>query len=231
MNNNSRTSRPRLSDRVYADIVVLINKEALLEGERLPSETRLAEQLNVSRTIIRETLARLSSDGITEARRGAGSFVIRRPSSRLASHMPISDLSAILGTYEVRLVLEAEAARLAALRRSEQDMKTILATFDAFKRALRSSRPAHAEDMALHFAIMSSTSNPSFIASYKGLTQEVKRIMKAGIDISRDRSQAAVDAMIHEHQLVVEAIRLRDGDGASLAMRWHLSEGRKRLMP
>jgi GntR family transcriptional regulator, transcriptional repressor for pyruvate dehydrogenase complex len=221
----------RLSDRAYSDIVRLINEQGLGEGDRLPSETSLAEQLGVSRTIIREALVRLASDGITEARRGAGSFVTRRPSYRLAQYMQMSDVSAILGTYEVRFVLEAEAARLAALRRSEQDMKAITAAFEAFKSALLSNRPAHNEDLKLHHAIMSATSNPSFIASYDGLNREVKRIMKAGIGISRARSPEVVAMMINEHELVVEAIRLRDGDSASLAMRWHLSQGRKRLMP
>jgi GntR family transcriptional regulator, transcriptional repressor for pyruvate dehydrogenase complex len=224
-------SLPRLSDRAYSDIVGFINERGLGEGDRLPSEASLAGQFGVSRTIIREALVRLASDGITEARRGAGSFVTRRPSDRLARHMQMSDLSAVMGSYEVRFVLEAEAARLAALRRSEQDMKAITAAFDAFKSALLSNGPAHNEDLQLHLAIMAATSNPCFIASYNGLNREVERIMRAGIDISRARSPEVVAAMLNEHEQVVEAIRLRDGDGASLAMRWHLSQGRKRLMP
>jgi DNA-binding GntR family transcriptional regulator len=51
------------------------------------------------------------------------------------------------------------------------------------------------------------------------------------VDISRDRPPEAIGAMITEHEMVVEAIRAQDADGAALAMRWHLSQGRKRLMP
>jgi GntR family transcriptional regulator, transcriptional repressor for pyruvate dehydrogenase complex len=224
-------SLPRLSDRAYSDIVGFINEHGLGEGDRLPSEASLAERFNVSRTIIREALVRLASDGITEARRGAGSFVTRRPSDRLAQHMKMSDLAVTLGSYEVRFVLEAEAARLAALRRSEQEMKAITAALDTFKSALLSNCPAHDEDLQLHLAIMSATGNPCFIASYNALGKEIEGVMKAGVDISRSRSPEVVAAMLTEHEQIVEAIRLHDGDGASLAMRWHLTQGRKRLMP
>jgi DNA-binding FadR family transcriptional regulator len=40
-----------------------------------------------------------------------------------------------------------------------------------------------------------------------------------------------IHAMMREHEMVVEAIRAQDADGAALAMRWHLTQGRKRLMP
>ena len=54
---------------------------------------------------------------------------------------------------------------------------------------------------------------------------------KAGVDISRSRPPDAIEAMLVEHEMIVDAIRAQDADGAALAMRWHLSQGRKRLMP
>ncbi|PTQ07828.1 GntR family transcriptional regulator [Sphingomonas oleivorans] len=221
----------RLVDRVYADVVRIIEQNDLKTGDRLPAEARLADMLAVSRTVVREALVRLGSDGIVEARRGAGSFVKRRPSGRLSDHMPMSELSATLGTYEVRFVLEAEAARLAATRRSEADMDAISAAMDALRNALLSNSPAHEEDMALHQAIMRGTGNQAFVAAFERMHEEVDRVMQAGVDISRSRSAQAIQAMIDEHETVVEAIRHHDADGAALAMRWHLSQGRKRLMP
>ena len=61
--------------------------------------------------------------------------------------------------------------------------------------------------------------------------ERIDRILRAGVDISRSRPPAAINAMIEEHELVVDAIRAQDGDAAALAMRWHLWQGRKRLMP
>ena len=59
----------------------------------------------------------------------------------------------------------------------------------------------------------------------------MERILKAGVDISLSRTPEVIAAMMGEHDAIVEAIRAQDADGAALAMRWHLSQGRKRLMP
>ncbi|AHE53390.1 hypothetical protein NX02_08330 [Sphingomonas sanxanigenens DSM 19645 = NX02] len=221
----------RLADRAYAGIVGIINGNHLEVGDRLPSEARLAETFGMSRTVIREALVRLAADGITGARRGAGSFVKRRPSERLAEHVPMDGLSATLGSYEVRFVLEAEAARLAAMRRSTEQMDDIDRAMARLRGALLASGPAHAEDMALHRAILQGTANPAFLTAFDHMHEEIDRIMRAGVDISRSRPPEAIAAMLNEHDVIVDAIRAQDADGAALAMRWHLSQGRKRLMP
>jgi GntR family transcriptional regulator, transcriptional repressor for pyruvate dehydrogenase complex len=221
----------RLADRAYTGIVEMINAEGLAVGDRLPSEARLAEIFGMSRTVVREALVRLAADDITEARKGAGSFVKNRPSERLSAHMQLSELPSTLGTYEVRFVLEAEASRLAAARRSADDMARIEAGLQDLRRALLSAAPAHEEDMELHRRIVQATANPAFLVAFDALQADVDRVMRAGVDISRSRPPEAIGEMMREHEMIVDAIRAQDADGAALAMRWHLSQGRKRLMP
>lgn len=221
----------RLSDHVYAGIVEIIKSEDLEVGERLPSESRLAEMFGVSRAIVREALVRLASDGITEARRGAGSFVKSRPSERLTAFMPLSELPTTLGSYEVRFVLEAEAARLAATRRTALEMAHVDEGLVRLREALLSSEPAHVEDMDLHRRIAEATGNPAFVVAFDALYGDVEKIMRAGVDISRSRPPEVIATMLREHELIVDAIRAQDPEGAALAMRWHLWEGRRRLMP
>ncbi|MBW8815421.1 MAG: FadR family transcriptional regulator [Caulobacterales bacterium] len=221
----------RLADRAYTGIVEMINADGLAVGDRLPSEARLAEIFGMSRTVVREALVRLAADDITEARRGAGSFVKNRPSERLGAYMQPSELPSSLGTYEVRFVLEAEAARLAAARRSGDDMARIEAALQELRRALLSNAPAHAQDMELHRRVIQATANPAFLVAFDALEADVDRIMRAGVDISRSRPPEFIREMMREHEMIVEAIRAQDADGAALAMRWHLSQGRKRLMP
>lgn len=221
----------RLADEAYSGIVEFITDRELAVGDRLPSEVRLADMFGMSRTIIREALVRLASDGITEARRGAGSFVKNRPSDRLIAYAPPANMSATLGTYEVRFVLEAEAARLAAMRHSAEDMAGIEEALESLRAALMSSRPAHVEDMELHRRIVLATANSAFLTAFEALSDDVDRVMQAGVDISRSRSPDVIEAMMREHEAIVDAIRTQDADGAALAMRWHLSEGRKRLLP
>jgi GntR family transcriptional repressor for pyruvate dehydrogenase complex len=224
-------SEGRLADRAYTAIVRIITDEELAIGDRLPSEAKLAAMFGMSRTIVREALARLASDGITQARLGAGSYVKRRPSARLGTHMPMDALAATLGTYEVRFVLEAEAARLAAQRRSDEQLAAIEQALEALRAALLSNAPAHDEDWLLHRAIVEATANAAFLPVFEHLQNAVMRILRAGVDISRSRAPEVIGAMMDEHDAIVEAIRAQDADGAALAMRWHLSQGRKRLMP
>lgn len=224
-------SQPRLSDHAYAGIVGIINSENLEVGARLPSEAQLALMFGVSRAIVREALVRLASDGITEARRGAGSFVKGRPSERLALFMPSTELPATLGSYEVRFVLETEAARLAATRRTMQEMAHVEDGMALLREALLSSEPAHDEDMELHRRIAEATGNPAFLITLDALNGDIEKIMRAGVDISRSRPPAVIETMLREHEQIVDAIRAQDPDGAALAMRWHLWEGRRRLMP
>lgn len=224
-------SPPRLSDHAYAAIVDIIQLEDLEVGARLPSEARLAEMFGMSRAIVREALMRLASDGITEARRGAGSFVKSRPSDRLAAFVNSAELPTTLGSYEVRFVLEAEAARLAATRRTPQEMLRIEEGMALLREALLSSEPAHAEDMELHRRIADATGNPAFRFAFDALNPDIEKIMRAGVDISRSRPPEVIATMLREHDVIVDAIRAQDPEGAALAMRWHLWEGRRRLMP
>ena len=221
----------RLADRAYTAIVQIITNDGLAVGDRLPAEAQLAATFGISRTIVREALARLASDGITQARRGAGSYVKRRPSERLGSHMPMDALATTLGTYEVRFVLESEAARLAAQRRSHLQLDTIERALESLRAALLSNASAHDEDWLLHRAIADATGNTAFPTVLDHLQDEVMRILRAGVDISRSRPPEVIKAMMDEHDAIVEAIRAQDADGAALAMHWHLSQGRKRLMP
>lgn len=224
-------NQPRLSDQAYAGIVEIIKARDLEVGARLPSEARLAEIFGVSRAIVREALMRLASDGITEARRGSGSFVKRRPSERLAAFMPFAELPTTLGSYEVRFVLEAEAARLAALRRTPEQMAEVDNAMRMLREALLSSAPAHDEDRELHRRIAEATGNPAFLHAFDALWPDVEKVMRAGVDISRSRSPEVVAVMLQEHEVIVDSIRAHDPERAALAMRWHLGEGRRRLMP
>ena len=85
--------------------------------------------------------------------------------------------------------------------------------------------------MELHRRIVLATANPAFLSAFDPLFGDIDKIMRAGVDLSRSRPPEVIGAMMREHETIVAAIRAQDADGAALAMRWHLSEGRKRLMP
>jgi DNA-binding FadR family transcriptional regulator len=135
-----------------------------------------------------------------------------------------------MGSYEVRLVLESEAARLAAQRRSQEAMFLMDNALVQLRTALLSNAPAHQEDLDLHRRIAEATGNEAFVSAFDSLASDIDRVLRAGVDISRSRPPQVIAAMMSEHEVIVDAIRAQDPDGAALAMRWHLWEGRKRLL-
>jgi DNA-binding FadR family transcriptional regulator len=102
---------------------------------------------------------------------------------------------------------------------------------EMLREALLSNAPAHAEDMELHRRIAAATGNPAFLIAFDALWSDVEKVMRAGVDISRSRPPEVIATMLREHEVIVAAIRAQDAEGAALAMRWHLWEGRRRLMP
>ncbi|MEU0572387.1 GntR family transcriptional regulator [Nonomuraea sp. NPDC005983] len=108
-------------------------------GTKLPGENALAKTLGVGRSTVREALRALAGAGLVQARQGSGVFVV--------ATVPAEDWparlrrAAITDVYEVRLIVETQAARLAAARRTDDDVT-------ALESALRARRDAAAGDTA-----------------------------------------------------------------------------------
>lgn len=221
-------SNGRLSERVYGDLMRLIASAHMPEGARLPPERDLAQRFGVSRPVVREVLSRLASDGIVVSRRGAGSFVRRPPTTHLLASVPTDALRSTLGTFEIRIAVEPEAAKLAAARRTDAEAAALVRSADELAAALAAGQPSHDFDLELHRTIAIATRNVMFVTIFDQIGASVAEIMVAGEGVTG----AAPDLsrrMADEHLAIVDAIRARDGDAAASAMRNHLFEGRKRL--
>jgi DNA-binding FadR family transcriptional regulator len=103
-----------LVDRVYREILGSIVAGEFKEGDQLPTEQALTLRFAASRPTIREALSRLRADGITSTRRGAGTFVTRRPDPDLPRFAPLETLSDLQRCFDFRIVVESGAAALAA---------------------------------------------------------------------------------------------------------------------
>jgi DNA-binding FadR family transcriptional regulator len=128
-------------------------------GTRLPGETALAAQLGVGRSTVREAVRALSGAGLVKSRQGAGVFVI--------STDPDEDFStrlrraAIADVYEVRAMVEVQAARLAAERRTEADVAGLEAALAARREAAGGGGAAFVDaDIALHAGVVTAAHNP-----------------------------------------------------------------------
>lgn len=221
--------RKRLGDQLYGEIFDHILKGDLKEGDRLPTEKEICESFKVSRPVVREALMRLRADGLVQSRQGAGTFVASRPASRIASFASPRDVAAYLRCIEARLPLEGAAARLAAERRTPEELRAIEEAHEAFRARIDDPDSAQA-DLAFHEAVVAATGNEFFAATLRSLNEALSGFMKLTLNLTRTGPRERARQVLEEHMRVVEAIRRQDGESASLAMRFHIDQARRRLV-
>ena len=202
-----------LSDRAYYAIRELIVTLELAPGS-VVSERELMEQLGVGRTPVREALRDLAREQLVEVFPRRGIFV---------SGVDVGDIA---GLSEVRLVLECQAARLAAERSNDADR----AETERLLEELAGTTGDHDErqlidlDQRIHRHVYRCTHNPFLEATLEEYYVLTLRIWFLALD----RVERLGDA-IREHHAILEAIRDRDPGRAETVMRAHV-EGFERAM-
>lgn len=193
-------------------------------GDRLPSESNLTRSHSVSRSVVREAIAILRSDGLVEARKGAGVFALARndESSAPFNDLTVERISAVIELLELRSACEVQSATLAATRRSAAQIETILRRHEEVGACLARNAPTRDADFALHLAIAEATQNRRF--------PEFLRLIRPGI-IPRAELQGGepgerpLDYNRHlqeEHGAVVDAVIEGDAEAAARSMQAHL---------
>jgi GntR family transcriptional repressor for pyruvate dehydrogenase complex len=222
--------RERLGDQLYGQILEQIVSGALKEGDKLPSENQICQAFGVSRPTVREALMRLHADGLVTTRQGSGTVVQKRPSEHLTRLAKVSDVAGMLRCQEVRIALEGESARLAALRRTTVETEGIGAALDALRVAFDGSGVPADADYAFHLAIARASGNNLFADILEMLNKTVQHAMTVALGITRTGSKERARRVVEEHEAIAEAIARGDGEAADLAMRYHLHRSRQRMM-
>ncbi|MGY4663919.1 DNA-binding transcriptional regulator YhcF (GntR family) [Pseudomonas chlororaphis] len=113
-----------LVERVVNAIRKEIDAGRLTAESRLPTEQQLTEQLNVSRSVVREAVAQLKADGILVSRRGLGSFISQNPNGSVFRFPSQKGRKPdLVQMFEMRLWIETQAASIAAQRRDDADLQ------------------------------------------------------------------------------------------------------------
>ncbi|RQH05795.1 transcriptional regulator GlcC [Paraburkholderia dinghuensis] len=173
-------AEPALSRRV-ADVAAeriekLIVDGILKVGQALPSERRLTEKLGVSRTALREGMKLLRARGVIETVHGKGSFVADLTEQKQITpmmHLLASQPRTLYDLFEVRGMLEAEAARLAARRGTDADFILITRRYEEMIAPETQDLPPEARaklDHAFHRAICEASHNPVLVNTLQSLT-------------------------------------------------------------
>lgn len=217
------------ADQVYGRILDDILGGTFPPGCRLPGENDLSERFGVSRPIVREALARLRVDGLVEARRGSGTYVLSRPADNLTDVASLTDVSRFLRYQELRLCVEGSAAALAAERRTEESMREIARAHDHFTQSMAQRSFDPQSDRAFHLAILNATGNEFFGSALEGGEVVLSDFMGISLSITRAGSAERSRKVVAEHANIVEAIRKRDPVWARAAMEQHIIQARRRL--
>ena len=217
-----------LPTRIAAQIASEIHEGRLQPGERLPTEHVLAKTLGVSRSVIREAIAQLRNEGLVETRQGVGAFVSERSTRPIRiKDGELFDRQSFRALFQLRVPLEIEAAGLAAVHHTDEDLAEIDAALARMSGAEKWTEEGIIADLAFHRAVAEATQNEYF-AMFIGFIAE--RISQA-INAARSRAvlEEIVEVTIAEHVVLRDAIRSRDARAAREAMRQHLHGAATRI--
>jgi GntR family transcriptional repressor for pyruvate dehydrogenase complex len=212
-------------EQVAEQLRDLITGGALAPGQRLPTEAALAADFGVSRATVREALRLLSAQNLVRTAKGAGggSYVnvptVDGLSELLSSNLGLMSASAELSLdafLEARELLEVPAVRLAAERRSDDDVAALRRAVPDDPLSLTVEHQfVHNRDF--HFRLVQASGNPLLSIA----AQPIFVVLQTHLQRSHLPS-ASQQAINDEHREIVLALEAGDADAAENAMRRHL---------
>lgn len=220
--------RTTLSDRVYHVLYSRIINGDYQTNQKLPSETTLAAEFDVSRPVLREALERLRQEDMIYSRQGAGSFV-RAHKTMPVGYARVETLADIQRCYEFRLNLEVEAAALAAERRNAKMLDEIETSLAMLRDATESLQHREDADFAFHLGITKASNNHYFEVSLRALREQINVGMTLHGNALINEGPEGLANVLAEHTAIFNAIQRQDADEAATLMRAHLEHSRDRL--
>lgn len=218
-----------LSDRVYGDILQAILDSNLPAGSKLPTEAHYCKLFNVSRSVVRDALSRLKIDGIVASRQGQGSILARRPNKDVFDFAAVESIADMQTFFEFRQLLEGEAASLAAVRHSREDLVRIKAAHEAINAAFKREEPGVEEDLEFHFAIARAAHNKFLLSTITSFEANYRKGMVFARELTTRYHTTRGETMQAEHMSVVKAIEARDPNLARQAIIDHVARTRDRV--
>jgi GntR family transcriptional repressor for pyruvate dehydrogenase complex len=228
---SNKMSMAPISLRTGPEILANQLREKILsgtfgEGTALAPERLLVEQTGLSRPTVREALRILEAEGLVETRQGRnGGAWIRRPDETFVSkalNLFIRGLPVALSDLvETRKILETGIARVAALRRTDDDLRVIAAI------AKRVAKVAHTdplqaikENIAWHLAVAKASHNDLLIAVMAAFSNAVDPTA-GDREMAQKLMPTGAAGLVKAQQRIFEAIAARDADAAARRMLRH----------
>ncbi|BEV01023.1 FadR family transcriptional regulator [Novosphingobium olei] len=189
-------------------------------GDVLPGEVAFAEELKVSRSAYREAIQVLTAKGLVASRPKAGTKVLPRERWNLLDPEVLAwafagepDVAFVRDLFELRSIIEPAAARLAALRRSKEDVRLMREALAAMRRHTLTTEAGRAADRDFHDAILRATGNHAMVVLSASIGAAVHWTTQF-----KQRTRELPRNPIPDHARVLDAIAAGDADAAAEAM-------------
>lgn len=216
--------------KLYEEIADRLEKTIISSadnlGQKLPSEQELAKSFGVSRNIVRESFKLLKERGLITLRTGEVAYISKPESYTLAnliSRMLAMDNIDTQMVYEMRLLLETDAARLAADRATSSEIDEL--------EAINQEMEQHHDDMSIRIQLdvdfhkqLGDMSGNRLLSLFVSAMTDLRRAM---IHQAIQTGGGSLDGIFY-HAKIVKALRAHDGQDAEILMRNHLSESLRR---
>ena len=209
-----------VSDKLTNKLRQMIIDGTFAENYMFPNENEMCKMLNIGRSSLREAYKVLESQGFIR-RTKRGTFV--NPSENFNSatvfeqEMSETDFNDL---FELRLILETEAARLAAERADDSDIYKIEDYFKSMKKNVHNLETFSLYDAKYHLAVAAASHNKLLAgnmrmasdAFYKGVHSAFEKLDENGIERS-----------LYYHEKILESVTNKDGIAASKYMKEHIN--------
>jgi len=208
-----------------------IREKDLMPGDRLPSETILSKELNVSRTVVREAFRSLAAMRIIELATGKRATVAQidhGAMSLMIEHGVHTDQINVQQIYDVRRTIETRIVTLASIRRTDEEATAILALAAQMQQAVNNPAALMEHDLAFHTALARASRNPVYsllIGAFQGITRQTWPI-----GWKSRPTQAARDLMVRTHVDIARAVAASDPHQAAASMSLHFDESVRALL-
>lgn len=209
-------SLPDAARRSTSDFIAETLREAIVSGQLaagvLLKQDELAERFKVSKIPVREALKRLEAEGLVSFIRNKGAVVASMSVEEICEYV------------EIRAMLEARAAELAAPRITNEQLDAARSTMEAFGAETNPARWGEL-NWQLHSALYASAGRPVLLAEIRALYNKVERYVRALLSVTTEMPNTQ-----REHQRIIAAFAARDAHTAAELTRAHVLDGGAALL-
>lgn len=215
-----KTSSKR--DKVYQQLVAIINRGQIMPGERFPSERDLSSTLGVSRPSIREAIYKAEAMGLVDVRHGEGVFVVSSLRETIKSPMKVlleEEAEKIFDFLEIRRLIEVWCAGRAATKATEEDLEKIKKILKGMEQVVPTDSKWEKEDTGFHLAIAAATKNVLALHIMHALKHSFASYFTLRRITTKDDRKGP---LLKQHTEIYQAISQRDSNLAQEKILDHL---------